>query len=213
MPRYRSNASSRRQAPSCKLIDIRPNLYTSGYSSRGLSDKRTPAPASENLIRRRSSFSRMSVYYASCSLQCRIYDACLLLCLLGRAAFSLISYGHFKFLPIIMVTSRFLSSHGLRLLSCCLLFIPSIAQDNCNTQGNPYCAGDGRFAGICCPSPSVCYFKDRLMTPACCEAGQVCINQASNQPAEMADAQRSSQMAIWSRATLLPVGLMVWQLL
>lgn len=70
----------------------------------------------------------------------------------------------------------------LVLLSLSVLFRLSVAQDNCNTKANPYCDGDDRFASICCPSPSVCYFKDRLGTPGCCGAGQICINAESNPP-------------------------------
>lgn len=62
-----------------------------------------------------------------------------------------------------------------------LLLAGSLAQQNCNTQANPSCAGDARFAGICCSSPSVCYFMDRLGTPGCCGAGQIC-DSAQNGP-------------------------------
>jgi hypothetical protein len=70
------------------------------------------------------------------------------------------------------------------LLVCSVLLLSSIsaAQQNCNTQANPYCAGDSRFANICCPQPSVCYFRDRLGTPACCAAGQICLNNGPNNP-------------------------------
>jgi hypothetical protein len=69
-------------------------------------------------------------------------------------------------------------------MSCCRTLLPffficflsplCLGQSNCNTQANLYCRGDSRFANICCPSPSVCYFKDRWGTPACCGAGQIC---------------------------------------
>lgn len=72
---------------------------------------------------------------------------------------------------------------------CCLLIVAiylfcafSVAQDNCNTQANPSCATDVRFANICCPSPSVCYFQDRLGRPGCCGAGQVCGNAENSNP-------------------------------
>ena len=88
-----------------------------------------------------------------------------------------------------------LASTGMLIMTssfCCrwsllVFFVPWLlafagAQDNCNTQANPHCAGDARFASICCPSPNVCYFKDRLGTPGCCDAGQICSNHGQNNP-------------------------------
>ena len=51
---------------------------------------------------------------------------------------------------------------------------PEETPGNCDSLDNPYCAGDERFAGICCPPPNVCYFQDRQGTPGCCPAGQIC---------------------------------------
>jgi hypothetical protein len=76
----------------------------------------------------------------------------------------------------------FYRAYSLLVCSVLLLSSFSAAQQNCNTQANPYCAGDSRFANICCPQPSVCYFKDRLGTPACCAAGQICLNNGPNNP-------------------------------
>lgn len=80
-----------------------------------------------------------------------------------------------------------------------LLSTFSAAQENCNTQANPYCAGDARFANICCPSPSACYFRDRLGTPACCSAGQICINNGqSNPPPAIATVAPNSAVSLVS---------------
>jgi hypothetical protein len=76
----------------------------------------------------------------------------------------------------------FCRRYSLLVFLVLLLSTFSAAQENCNTQANPYCAGDSRFANICCPQPSVCYFRDRLGTPACCGAGQICINNPPNNP-------------------------------
>jgi hypothetical protein len=74
--------------------------------------------------------------------------------------------------------------YRLSLLISFIFLFPSFstAQDNCNTQANPFCAGDARFANICCPSPSVCYFRDRLGTPSCCGAGQICLAAQTTPP-------------------------------
>lgn len=56
-----------------------------------------------------------------------------------------------------------------------LLFAAALGQ--CNTDQNPYCKGNDKFEAICCPSPNVCYWADREGTPACCPAGQVCIDR------------------------------------
>jgi hypothetical protein len=47
----------------------------------------------------------------------------------------------------------------------------------CNTNQNPYCAGNDDFESLCCPSPNVCYWADRQGTPACCPYGQVCLDR------------------------------------
>ncbi len=78
------------------------------------------------------------------------------------------------------------SSFGRRIafLTLLIYLLPgfSAAQNNCNTQANPYCAGDSRFANVCCPFPSVCYYKDRLGTPSCCGAGQTCLIAQTTPP-------------------------------
>lgn len=73
------------------------------------------------------------------------------------------------------MTSTFDQRSISLILFVCLFSVYCTAQTNCNTQANPSCAGDSRFSHICCPSPSTCYFKDRLGTPSCCGAGQVCL--------------------------------------
>lgn len=47
----------------------------------------------------------------------------------------------------------------------------------CLTDQNPYCRGNSKFEQICCPYPNVCYWADRQGTPACCPAGQVCLDR------------------------------------
>lgn len=59
-----------------------------------------------------------------------------------------------------------------------LLTIPSLTLAQCNTDQNPYCRGNRQFEAICCPYPNVCYWADRQGTPACCSAGQVCLDGA-----------------------------------
>ena len=64
----------------------------------------------------------------------------------------------------------------------CLFCSASYGQGSGNTAANPYCNGDARFANVNCPTPGVCYFKDRLGTPACCPAGQICQSAPNNPP-------------------------------
>lgn len=61
---------------------------------------------------------------------------------------------------------------SLTLLS--ILVALAVAQNSCNTNQNPYCAGNSIFEQICCPYPNVCYWQNRNGQPGCCPAGQVC---------------------------------------
>lgn len=81
---------------------------------------------------------------------------------------------------ICAMASSFSSRFALMIFFIALISVLSSAQNNCNTQANPYCAGDVRFANLCCPSPSVCYFQDRSGTPGCCAAGQICTPARNN---------------------------------
>ena len=93
------------------------------------------------------------------------------------------------------------SFHGWKfLLSCFVLSLPifAAAQENCNTQANPSCAGDARFANICCSSPNVCYFQDRLGTPGCCAAGQTCGNSGQYNPRPVATVAPNSAVSLAS---------------
>ena len=49
----------------------------------------------------------------------------------------------------------------------------------CNTNQNPYCAGQSKFEQLCCPYPAVCYWTDRSGTPGCCQPGQVCVGNGN----------------------------------
>ena len=60
--------------------------------------------------------------------------------------------------------------HALSLLS----FILSLVEAQCNTDQNPYCAGNAQFEQLCCPYPNVCYWQNRNGDPGCCPAGQAC---------------------------------------
>lgn len=86
------------------------------------------------------------------------------------------------------------------LLVICIYFLSgfSAPQEGCNTQANPYCAGDPRFANICCPSPSVCYFQDRLGTPGCCAAGTFCSTAGNNPSPPIATVAPSSAISLAS---------------
>jgi hypothetical protein len=45
----------------------------------------------------------------------------------------------------------------------------------CRTNENPYCAGNDEFEAICCTYPNICYWQ-RGGAPACCAAGQWCLD-------------------------------------
>jgi hypothetical protein len=52
--------------------------------------------------------------------------------------------------------------------------VSQVRAQSCNTNQNPYCAGNSQFAQLCCPYPAVCYYADRYGAVACCQAGQIC---------------------------------------
>ncbi|KIV92438.1 hypothetical protein PV10_03737 [Exophiala mesophila] len=65
------------------------------------------------------------------------------------------------------------------LLLLCVAFLLNLvticrASGPCETDQNPYCAGDAIFEQICCTYPDVCYWANRDGQPACCPHGQVC---------------------------------------
>lgn len=64
----------------------------------------------------------------------------------------------------------------LNTLSALALLLATVSAQ-CRTDENPYCAGNDDFEAICCTYPNVCYWADRQGTPACCPAGQVCIDR------------------------------------
>ena len=68
---------------------------------------------------------------------------------------------------------------AIALLSLILTFVEA----QCNTDQNPYCAGNDQFEQLCCPYPNVCYWQNRNGDPGCCPAGQACIDGGgSDQP-------------------------------
>lgn len=65
-------------------------------------------------------------------------------------------------------------------ISALSLLVATVAAQ-CRTNENPYCAGNDDFEAICCTYPNVCYWADRQGTPACCPAGQWCLNSDGQQ--------------------------------
>lgn len=57
-----------------------------------------------------------------------------------------------------------------------LSLILTLVEAQCNTDQNPYCAGNDQFEQLCCPYPNVCYWQNRNGDPGCCPAGQACID-------------------------------------
>jgi hypothetical protein len=53
-------------------------------------------------------------------------------------------------------------------------FLTSQVLAQCNTDQNPYCAGNSKFEQLCCSYPAVCYYSDRYGGVACCQPGQKC---------------------------------------
>lgn len=68
------------------------------------------------------------------------------------------------------------TTHQLLTTLCAFALLLAPASAQCNTDQNPYCRGNNEFEQLCCPYPSVCYWADRQGTPACCAAGQVCLD-------------------------------------
>lgn len=60
------------------------------------------------------------------------------------------------------------------LLSFIALLLARLTTAQCNTNQNPYCAGQPQFERLCCQYPAVCYWSNRNGDPACCAAGQDC---------------------------------------
>jgi hypothetical protein len=53
-------------------------------------------------------------------------------------------------------------------------FLTSQVLAQCNTDQNPYCAGNSKFEQLCCPYPAVCYYANRYGGVGCCQPGQKC---------------------------------------
>ena len=58
-------------------------------------------------------------------------------------------------------------------------FLTSQARAQCNTNQNPYCAGNSKFEQLCCPYPAVCYWSDRYGGVGCCQPGSICTGQGN----------------------------------
>src|SRR5256885_16820768 len=63
------------------------------------------------------------------------------------------------------------------ILICCLL--SQTFGQSCNTDQNPYCAGNSQFEQLCCPYPAVCYWADRYGAAGCCQPGSICTGQGN----------------------------------
>lgn len=66
----------------------------------------------------------------------------------------------------------------IRLLTVVSVLVHRI-EAQCNTNQNPSCGGNILFMSLCCPSPAVCYWKNRNGEPGCCPAGQNCLTDAA----------------------------------
>jgi hypothetical protein len=62
---------------------------------------------------------------------------------------------------------------ALKLLLVAVL-TPQVLAQSCNTDQNPYCAGNSHFEQLCCPYPAVCYYANRYGAVGCCQPGQIC---------------------------------------
>lgn len=60
------------------------------------------------------------------------------------------------------------------LLYLIFLLLTSLTNCQCNTDQNPYCAGNSQFEQLCCTYPNICYWSNRNGDPACCQAGSDC---------------------------------------
>lgn len=66
------------------------------------------------------------------------------------------------------------------------LLLASLTLSQCNTNQNPYCAGNSQFEQLCCPSPNICYWSNRNGDPACCQAGSDCRGSGGPGPSVVA---------------------------
>jgi hypothetical protein len=67
-------------------------------------------------------------------------------------------------------------------LAVVLLTVVGVTGQQCDTGSNPYCRGNSEFVdNLCCNYPNVCYWADRQGTPACCPAGQWCLDGQGQQ--------------------------------
>jgi hypothetical protein len=71
------------------------------------------------------------------------------------------------------MSSLFTCRSAITLILLSLLSSQLHAQ-SCNTNQNPYCAGNSVFELLCCPYPAVCYYANRYGAVACCQAGSIC---------------------------------------
>lgn len=66
------------------------------------------------------------------------------------------------------------------------LFFAIVVNAQCNTDQNPYCAGNSQFEQICCTYPDICYWSNRDGTPACCQSGSDCRGDGGPAPSVVA---------------------------
>lgn len=72
------------------------------------------------------------------------------------------------------MTCRTIHTHATLLYLIQLLLASFALSAQCNTNQNPYCAGNNQFEQLCCTYPNICYWSNRNGVPACCQAGSDC---------------------------------------
>jgi len=70
--------------------------------------------------------------------------------------------------------ARSILTQAAILLSSASFFFTTTVHAQCNTNQNPYCAGNAQFEQLCCNVGSVCYWSNRNGAAACCQAGTDC---------------------------------------
>lgn len=85
----------------------------------------------------------------------------------------------------------------VRQLLIAVALLTTTAYTQCNTDQNPYCAGNSALEALCCTYPSVCYWSNRNGDAACCPAGTDCSGDGGpllvdNTPSPVTQVQQST---------------------